>query len=268
VGRPVAQKWRGTLIYDVQDIGARMVPGSGVRSSKTNSATGFHNENCCNLPPDFVALFCLQTAKRGGLSGVVSFESVYNELLSGHLDVLPRLYRPFYFDRVKKHAPGDEPLSYKPIFEVDGDVLNVNFSPGLVRLGYLMHGQEMDGQSRAALDVLCGATEVGHLCKWFEFQRGQIQVVNNRRLGHCRTAFEDWDEPEKNATWCACGCANPADRSTRGNVPDVLLELNLQPADGFDQMVHAPAELFVTEIGRGSQAQQVAAVIGEDPGVA
>ena len=35
------------------------------------------------------------------------------------------------------------------------------------------------------------------LGKSFVFERGQIQVVNNRRLGHRRTAFDDWDEPER-----------------------------------------------------------------------
>ena len=28
----------------------------------------------------------------------------------------------------------------------------------------------------------------------FSFERGQIQVVNNRRLGHRRTAYEDWPD--------------------------------------------------------------------------
>ena len=35
------------------------------------------------------------------------------------------------------------------------------------------------------------------LGKMFKFERGQIQIVNNRRLGHRRTAFRDWDEPER-----------------------------------------------------------------------
>jgi len=194
MGRPVAQKWRGTLIYDVQDTGARMAPGSVVRSSKTNSGTGFHNDNSCNLPPDFVALLCLQTAKQGGISGIVSFESVYNQMLDEHREVLPRLYEPFFFDRVKEHAPGDEILSVKPIFEIDGRHLHVNFSPGLVELGYLRRGEEMDREGRVAFDALCKTTDAEVFCKAFEFQRGQIQVLNNRRLGHRRTAFRDWDD--------------------------------------------------------------------------
>ena len=29
------------------------------------------------------------------------------------------------------------------------------------------------------------------------FERGQIQIVNNRRLGHRRTGFTDWPEVEQ-----------------------------------------------------------------------
>jgi hypothetical protein len=196
VGRPVAQKWDGTLVYDVLDKGGKATPGSGVRSSTTNGGQGFHNDNAFNLPPDFVALFCLQTAMKGGISGIVSFESVYNKLLDEYREVLERLYQPFHFDRQMEHAPDEERVSLKPIFEVEGDALNVNFSPRLVEHGYQMKGEELDLKTRAAIDALCQTTEIDNLCKRFEFQRGQIQIVNNRRLGHRRTAFRDAEEPE------------------------------------------------------------------------
>ena len=31
----------------------------------------------------------------------------------------------------------------------------------------------------------------------FDFQAGQIQIVDNRCIGHRRTGFEDWPEPER-----------------------------------------------------------------------
>jgi len=32
---------------------------------------------------------------------------------------------------------------------------------------------------------------------FIEFNKKQIQIVNNKRIGHRRTAFRDWDEPER-----------------------------------------------------------------------
>ncbi len=35
------------------------------------------------------------------------------------------------------------------------------------------------------------------LSKEFFFERGQIQIVDNRRCGHKRTEFHDYPEPER-----------------------------------------------------------------------
>ena len=43
VGRPVAQKWDGTMIYDVTDTGQSF--SYGVRGSYTNVELVFHNDN-------------------------------------------------------------------------------------------------------------------------------------------------------------------------------------------------------------------------------
>ena len=47
VERPVAQKWDGTMIYDVRDTGKK--PGNGVRPDITNVEQNFHSDNSYNL---------------------------------------------------------------------------------------------------------------------------------------------------------------------------------------------------------------------------
>ncbi len=197
ISRPVAQKWDGTMIYDVTDTGRKSLAGSGVRSSKTNGGQSYHTDNAFNLPPDFVALFCLQTARKGGVSGLVSLETVHNLMLAECPEVLPRLYQPFYFDRQMEHAPDDARLSFKPVFETDGERVYANFSPRLIEHAYAMNNQEMDTAARDAINALMRIPERSGLGKTFRFERGQIQIVNNKRLGHRRTAFRDWDEPER-----------------------------------------------------------------------
>jgi alpha-ketoglutarate-dependent taurine dioxygenase len=55
----------------------------------------------------------------------------------------------------------------------------------------------MDPETTAALDALDDVMEAPGLGKRFMFERGQIQIVNNRRLGHRRTGFTDWPEVEQ-----------------------------------------------------------------------
>ena len=195
-GRPVAQAWTGTMVYDVLDTGKKSTAGSGIRSSKTNGGQSYHCDNTFNLPPDFVGLLCLQTAKKGGTSGLISLETVYNLLLEEFPEYLPRLYQPFYYDRQGEHAPEDLRWSYKPVFASEGDRINAYFNPRRVEHGYEMRGLEMDDETRRAINALQRVSERSGLGKDFIFERGQIQIVNNKRLAHRRTAFRDWPEPE------------------------------------------------------------------------
>ena len=79
--------------------------------------------------------------------------------------------------------------------EYDGNTVAFNFSPRLVEQGYEVAGMEMDSQARAVLDVLRALTESPGLGKTFDFERGQIQIINNRQLGHRRTAYTDHADP-------------------------------------------------------------------------
>lgn len=195
----VAQKHDGQMVYDVVDTGLKAAAGNGVRASKTNNRQGFHTDNAFNLPPDYVALFCLRTAKEGGQSGLISFQTVYERLLEeASPEVAARMFEPFWFDRQHEHAPGDPPLTRQPAFRPapDGGV-EIAFSPRLVRQGAAIRGEAFDARAEAALEAIARITEDPDLAYAFDFAPGQIQVVNNKRIGHRRTGFVDWPEPER-----------------------------------------------------------------------
>lgn len=197
LARPVAQTWKGEVVYDIVDDGRKTAPGNGVRSSKTNSRQNYHTDNAFNLPPDYVSLLCLQTAMQGGESGLVSLESVHNVLLDEHSNVIERLYRPFWLDRQREHAPGEPLVSRKPLFTYDGRKLGIAFSIRLVHQGYAVVGEAMDGATREAVETLTEVVSRPGLGKTFEFEPGQIQVIDNRRIGHRRGAYVDWPEPAR-----------------------------------------------------------------------
>jgi hypothetical protein len=198
VARPVAQKLDGTMIYDVLDTGAEALPGSGIRPDKTNIEIRFHIDNAYNTtPPEIVGLHCLRTAKSGGISRVLSFPTVHNELLASHSSLLPRLYAPFWFDRQREFFPGEKEIFAAPIFDdVEGE-LRARFSHHQIKGGYALKGEPIDNAGAAALDATLDIFEEPGIAIDFEFQPGEIQFVDNRTLGHSRTEFEDYPEPEK-----------------------------------------------------------------------
>jgi alpha-ketoglutarate-dependent taurine dioxygenase len=58
--------------------------------------------------------------------------------------------------------------------------------------------------------------EAPGLGKTFAFQPGQIQVINNRRIGHRRTPFRDASEPEKRRHLIRLWLRDEGDRSFLG----------------------------------------------------
>lgn len=196
VARPVAQKWDGAMIYDVHDSGLK--PGGGVRPDITNVEQNFHTDNSYNFcPPDYVCLFCVQTAKEGGVNRIVSFPAAHNEMRKRHPDLLARLYRPYIFDRQREHAP-DAPLTLThPIFENNDGALLGRLSHFQVINGYKLAGEPMDPEGAAALNALEEIMNDPAMWKDFYFEPGQIQIVDNRRCGHKRTAFLDHPEPNR-----------------------------------------------------------------------
>ena len=196
IGRPVAQKWDGQMIYDVRDTGAAYAYGT--RGSYTSVELVFHTDNAfARMVPDYVGLLCRQPAKSGGISRFCSLYSVHQRMLARYPEQLERLYQPMLYDRQKEHCQGDAPVCYAPWFSWRNDRLFARANSSLVRKGYTVAGEEMDAQLIAALDAIdevCAAEDL-----WYEapLERGQIQYLNNHEVGHYRSAFEDYDEPER-----------------------------------------------------------------------
>ena len=133
----------------------------------------------------------------GSTNGLISMQTVFNMLLAEHPDLIQRLFYRFYFDRQHEHAPDDKRLAYKPIGEPAERGGHIRFSRRLLKFGYQLADGDMDDPTRAAITSFGEILDQPGLGKAFTFGRGQVQFVNNRRLGHRREAYEDWRRPER-----------------------------------------------------------------------
>lgn len=196
IGRPVAQKRNGQVIYDVRDTARKY--SYGVRGSWTNVELNFHTDNAFGKsPPDFVSLFCKQPAKTGGVSRFCSLYTLHQQLEHHHPRALQRLYQPMLYDRQKEHLDGEPPVTLAPFFSWRHDKLRARANPSLVRKGYEVAGITMDSELQ---DALAAVDEVSSLPSlWFEaaLEQGQMQYLNNAEVGHYRSEFFDYDEPHR-----------------------------------------------------------------------
>lgn len=186
------QNAAGHLLGHVKDLG-RSSDDPNTRIYQTRERQTHHTDSC-----DVVGLMCLQTAKSGGLSSLVSSTTIFNELRRRRPDLLRVLLEPIETDRRGEVPEGSRPYFNIPVF---------NFHEGLVsaiyQRQYIESARRFPGVAPLtalqieALDLLDQLANDPQLNLMMELQPGDVQLVHNHTILHDRTAFEDYPEPER-----------------------------------------------------------------------
>jgi hypothetical protein len=196
LSRPVEQNVQGTLLYDVRDTGQDV--RYGARFSVTSAESSFHTDNSFgSVIVDYVGLLCVQTAKSGGASQVVSGYSVHDELLARHSDALELLHQPWHIDRRGGVRPGDAPTVQYPVLSRDERGLTYRYLRYWIEAGHEKIGRPLNDVQRQALDALDAVANDPALRVEFALEPGDLFFINNRWILHNRTAFADHDQPER-----------------------------------------------------------------------
>ena len=192
IGTPVTQSHRGDIIGDVRDIGVDSNSAAG-RGYTSNQGLIFHCDSA-----DVTGLFCINVAKTGGRSLIVSSVAIHKEIARTRPDLLQVLYEPYFWSWQGQERPGDRPYYTQPIFGVCGQHPTSRYIRVHIQSAQVFDGvpQMTDAQVEALdlVDALCAEPEF-HM--QMEFVPGDIQFLNNHVTYHARTAFEDHDEPER-----------------------------------------------------------------------
>jgi alpha-ketoglutarate-dependent taurine dioxygenase len=196
LGRLVAQKWDGTMVYDVRDTGQALT--YGVRRSVTNLDLQFHTDApWLAEPPELVGLLCLHPALEGGVSRFVSLVTAHDAIERRQPALLRRLYKPFPWDRQAEHAPDDDKVARQPVFESAAAGLRCRYNHNLVESALALTRSPLDDEGSQALKAMSEILSSPALWVEFTIEKGQLQYLNNRLFAHSRTPFRDADEPDR-----------------------------------------------------------------------
>jgi hypothetical protein len=186
------QNAQGHLLGHVRDLG-RSSDDPNTRIYQTRERQTHHTDSC-----DVVGLMCLQTAKSGGLSSLVSSTTIFNEMRRRRPDLLRVLMEPIETDRRGEVPEGGKPYFSIPVF---------NYHEGLVsaiyQRQYIESARRFEGVPPLtplqieALDLLDELANDPKLNLMMELQPGDIQLVHNHTILHDRTAFEDHSESDR-----------------------------------------------------------------------
>jgi alpha-ketoglutarate-dependent taurine dioxygenase len=197
LGSPVAQNVEGVVLYDVRDTGQDV--RRGARFSITNAESSFHTDaSFWDEVVDYVGLLCLRPSRAGGLSQVVNGVTVLQQLSLRHPEAIDGLSRPFHVDRRGGARPGESPTALFPVLTQTGPAeVMFRYLRYWIESGHARVGQPLTSEQTKALDALDSVLADPALRVEFSMRRGEMFFVNNRRVLHNRTAFEDFTEPER-----------------------------------------------------------------------
>lgn len=190
LGIPGAQNDQGDLLGHIIDITAPTETGE-VRLYKTNANIEYH----CDAA-DVVGLLCLNKAKEGGKSRIVSSVAIYNEILKRRPDLIEVLYKPMLVDT---HGEGN--INYFP-------VVPCKFHEGKLRTFYhndYFHSvrrykevPEFTAQERELLELYQEIASDPDFYMDMDLKPGDIQLLSNHTNLHARTDYIDHeDESQK-----------------------------------------------------------------------
>ena len=232
-GPAVSQNAQGHVLGHVRDLGLRS-DDPHVRIYQTAERQTFHTDSC-----DVVGLLCLQTARVGGDSALVSSSTLWNEMRARRPDLARLLLQPIATDRRGEVPAGELPFFTIPVFNWFEGQLSA-----IYQRQYIESAQRFEQAPRLtpahveALDLLDQLSNDPTLHFLMTLQRGDIQLVHNHTLLHDRTAFTDWPEPERRRhllrLWLAPADARPLPSVFAQRFGSVLpgARGGVRPADG------------------------------------
>lgn len=193
MGQGRAQNAQGDMLGHVTDLGLDFRTDNNARGYQTRLRLPFHNDAM-----DMVGLLCLQPARQGGLSRVVSSTAIYNAVLERRPDLAEAMQQPFCIDRRGEAPAGKKPYYEGPLFEWIGKRLfcrfNRTFIESAQRFSEVPRLSPAQVELLDLIDALCDDPQ---LFLDMELQRGDMQFISNYTVLHSRTAYEDWPERER-----------------------------------------------------------------------
>src|SRR5437016_830762 len=190
LGHTMSQNKMGHILGHVKDLGGDY-DDPHTRGYMTRAEMRFHTDAC-----DYVGLLCLQTSKSGGASRIASSVTVYNRMLERRPDLVKVLTEDFYRSRSGEVSPGELPYFKQPIFSFTEGYFSATGVGAVIDKAQGLPGvPKFTPAQKEAVEVY--RQTVDDCALDIDFQRGDIQFLNNFVMLHTRREYEDWPEPAR-----------------------------------------------------------------------
>jgi len=129
-----------------------------------------------------------------------------------------------YWDRNNEQSPGEDPFFALPVFN------DMAGGPRMFYIGWYIRDAQrhpqaprLTGPQREALDLIETIANDPAFHLEMDFEPGDVQLLANAKILHCREAYEDHDDPDLRRhllrLWLTAHAFTSVDEVLRGGIP-------------------------------------------------
>ena len=194
LGELIIQNIKQEKIVEIKDVGKSMQ--SGGRYHETKEGGSHHTDSPqWEDVPDYLGLFCVHNAKKGGTNLFLSAYTIHNRILKGRKDLLNILYEKFYFDKRGEFKEGESSTVFEPIFKFKDGKLYFRYLRNYIDAGHDIQNQPLSESQKEALTYLDNSMLEEDMIMSYDLKPDDMVFSDNHWIVHGRTAFEDYDDP-------------------------------------------------------------------------
>ena len=193
LGELIIQNIKQEKIVEIKDIGKSMKTGGRYHETKEGGSHHTDSPQWENVP-DYLGMFCVHNAKKGGTNLFLSAYTIHNRILQERKDLLDIFYEKFYFDKRGEFKDGESPTVFQPIFELKNKKLFFRYLRNYIDAGHDIQNQPLSQPQKDALTYLDNLMRMEDITLKYDLKPGDMVFSDNNWVVHGRTSFEDYDD--------------------------------------------------------------------------
>ena len=194
LGELIIQNIKQEKIVEIKDVGKSMQTGGRYHETKEGGSHHTDSPQWKDVP-DYLGLFCVHNAKKGGTNLFLSAYTIHNRILKGRKDLLNILYEKFHFDKRGEFKEGESSTVFEPIFKFKDGKLYFRYLRNYIDAGHDIQNQPLSESQKEALTYLDNSMLEEDMIMSYDLKPDDMVFSDNHWIIHGRTAFEDFDDP-------------------------------------------------------------------------
>jgi len=193
LGELMIQNIQQEKIVEIKDVGKSMKTGG--RYHETREGGSHHTDSPqWKDVPDYLGLFCVHNAKKGGTNLFLSAYTIHNKILKDRKDLLNIFYEQFHFDKRGEFKDGESPTVFEPIFKFKDKRLHFRYLRNYIDAGHDIQNQPLSQSKKEALTYLDNLMHRDEIIMRYDLKPDDIVFSDNHWIVHGRISFEDYDD--------------------------------------------------------------------------